>query len=110
MLRAYNGLEALELACERSVQLILLDVMMPRLDGLSALMKIREKRNLPIIVLSAKSEDSDKILGLSMGPVYPAGGRPCGRAERRDRQRPSYLFAGGAGASGGWRTGPTHRY
>ena len=67
VLRAYNGLEALELACERSVQLILLDVMMPRLDGLSALMKIREKRNLPIIVLSAKSEDSDKILGLSMG-------------------------------------------
>ena len=67
VLRAYNGLEALELACERSVQLILLDVKMPRLDGLSALMKIREKRNLPIIVLSAKSEDSDKILGLSMG-------------------------------------------
>ena len=105
VLRAYNGLEALELACERSVQLsILLDVMMPRLDGLSALMKIREKRNLPIIVLSAKSEDSDKILGLSMGAddyvskpsipgaagpgpqsaaaVYPAGGCPCGRAER----------------------------
>ena len=41
--------------------------MMPRLDGLSAVMKIREKRNLPIIVLSAKSEDSDKVLGLSMG-------------------------------------------
>ena len=66
-LKAYNGLEALELAMGRSVQLILLDVMMPKLDGLSALMKIREKRNLPVIVLSAKSEDSDKILGLSMG-------------------------------------------
>ena len=67
VLKAYNGLEALELAAERPVQLIILDVMMPRLDGLSALMKIRERRNVPIIVLSAKSEDSDKILGLSMG-------------------------------------------
>ncbi len=67
VLKAYNGLEAVELAMGRSVQLILLDVMMPKLDGLSALMKIREKRNLPVIVLSAKSEDSDKILGLSMG-------------------------------------------
>lgn len=67
VLKAYNGLEAVELAMGRSVQLIVLDVMMPKLDGLSALMKIREKRNLPVIVLSAKSEDSDKILGLSMG-------------------------------------------
>ncbi|MBM6939010.1 response regulator transcription factor [Pseudoflavonifractor phocaeensis] len=66
-LKAYNGLEALALAAERSVQLIILDVMMPKLDGLSALMRIRERRNLPIIVLSAKSEESDKILGLSMG-------------------------------------------
>ncbi|WP_130862210.1 response regulator transcription factor [Bacilliculturomica massiliensis] len=67
VLRAYNGLEALELAAERSVQLIIMDVMMPKLDGLSAVMKIRERRNIPIIVLSAKSEDTDKILGLSMG-------------------------------------------
>ena len=47
--------------------MLLLDVMMPKLDGLSAMMKIRASRNIPIIVLSAKSEDSDKILGLSMG-------------------------------------------
>lgn len=67
VLRAYNGLEALDLAQTPDLRLILLDVMMPRLDGLSALMKIREKRNLPVIVLSAKSEDSDKVLGLSMG-------------------------------------------
>lgn len=67
VLRAYNGMEALDLALEPSLRLILMDVMMPRLDGLSAVMKIRERRNLPIIVLSAKSEDSDKILGLSMG-------------------------------------------
>ena len=67
VLRAYNGMEALEHAVDPSVRLILIDVMMPKLDGLSAVMKIRERRNLPIIVLSAKSEDTDKILGLSMG-------------------------------------------
>ena len=67
VLRAYNGLEALELAAERTVRLILIDVMMPEMDGLSAVLKIRERRNLPIIVLSAKSEQTDKILGLSMG-------------------------------------------
>lgn len=67
VLRAYNGMEALEYALDPAVRLILIDVMMPKLDGLSALIRIREKRNLPIIVLSAKSEDTDKILGLSMG-------------------------------------------
>ena len=64
---AYDGLEALDLVARESVQLILMDVMMPRLDGLSAVLRIRERRNLPIIVLSAKSEESDKVLGLSMG-------------------------------------------
>lgn len=64
---AYNGLEALEKITEKPVQLLLIDVMMPKLDGLSAVMKIRERRNLPIIVLSAKSEETDKVLGLSMG-------------------------------------------
>ena len=67
VLRAYEGLEALDMLASNQVQLLIMDVMMPRLDGLSAVMKIREKRNLPIIVLSAKSEDSDKVLGLSMG-------------------------------------------
>ena len=65
--KAYDGQEALEVLKKESVDLLVIDVMMPRLDGLSAVMKIREKRNLPIIVLSAKSEDSDKVLGLSMG-------------------------------------------
>lgn len=67
VLKAYNGMEALDLALEPSLRLILMDVMMPRLDGLSAVLKIREKRNLPILILSAKSEDTDKVLGLSMG-------------------------------------------
>ena len=65
--KAYDGLEALQKIAEYPVQLILIDVMMPKLDGLSAVMKIREKKNLPIIVLSAKSENTDKVLGLSMG-------------------------------------------
>ena len=67
VLKAYNGMEALDLALEPSLRLILMDVMMPKLDGLSAVLKIRERRNLPILILSAKSEDTDKVLGLSMG-------------------------------------------
>ncbi len=67
VLCAYDGIQALEMTMAYSVQLIIIDVMMPKLDGLSAVMKIREKQNIPIIVLSAKSENSDKIIGLSMG-------------------------------------------
>ncbi len=64
---AYDGLQALQTVAERKIDLIVIDIMMPRMDGLSATMKLREKNNIPIILLSAKSEDSDKILGLSMG-------------------------------------------
>ncbi len=67
VLSAYNGLEALNLLETNAVHLILLDVMMPRMDGFSAIMKIRERQNIPILVMSAKSEESDKILGLSIG-------------------------------------------
>ena len=67
VLSAYNGLEALEVLVENEVHLIILDIMMPKLDGLSALMKIRENKNIPILLLSAKTEESDKVLGLSMG-------------------------------------------
>lgn len=65
--KAYHGLEALDILMECQIHLILLDVMMPKLNGLSALMKIREKNNIPVIMLSAKTEESDKVLGLSMG-------------------------------------------
>lgn len=65
--KAYNGIEAVDMLMQNDIQLILIDVMMPKMDGLSAMMKIRTMKNIPIIVLSAKSEDSDKILGLSMG-------------------------------------------
>ena len=67
VLRAYNGLEALDILMQNDVQLLILDVMMPKLDGLSATLKIRERKNIPIIIISAKSEDTDKVLGLSMG-------------------------------------------
>ena len=62
--KAYDGMEALDIAMTKEIHLIIIDVMMPKLDGLSAIMKIREKKNLPIIVLSAKSENSDKVIGL----------------------------------------------
>lgn len=67
IIKAYDGMEALDALVSNKVQLIILDIMMPKLDGLSTMMKIRESKNIPIILLSAKSEDSDKILGLSMG-------------------------------------------
>ena len=64
---AYDGKEAFETVLRSEVHLILMDVMMPELDGLRATVQIRQKRNIPIIMLSAKSEDTDKILGLNMG-------------------------------------------
>ncbi|MFY9177314.1 MAG: response regulator transcription factor [Caldicoprobacterales bacterium] len=67
VIEAYDGMQALEAISSQDIHLILLDIMMPKLDGLSATMKIRQDKNIPIIILSAKSEDTDKILGLSMG-------------------------------------------
>ena len=65
--KAYDGIEALEILSENEVHLMVLDIMMPRLDGIRTLMKLRESRNVPVILLSAKSEDADKILGLTVG-------------------------------------------
>jgi DNA-binding response OmpR family regulator len=65
--KAQDGFEALEILNEQEVHLILLDIMMPRMDGISATFKIREQKNIPIIILSAKSENTDKILGLQIG-------------------------------------------
>ncbi len=65
--KAYNGAEALALALQEEIHLIIMDCMMPVMDGIRATMKIREQRNIPILMLSAKSEDTDKILGLHMG-------------------------------------------
>lgn len=67
IIKAKDGIEAIEKLTENEVHLIILDVMMPRLDGISTTFKIREQKNIPIIILSAKSEDTDKILGLQVG-------------------------------------------
>ena len=67
VIKASDGIEALELLESNQIHLIILDVMMPKLDGIKTCLKIRESKNIPIIMLSAKSEDSDKILGLNVG-------------------------------------------
>ncbi|HHU17372.1 MAG TPA: response regulator transcription factor [Clostridiales bacterium] len=65
--KAYDGVEALDIVRREDINLIIMDIMMPKLDGMRATMKIREEKNIPIIMLSAKSEDYDKITGLNVG-------------------------------------------
>ena len=67
ILKAYDGEEAIQILNNNPVDLLIIDIMMPKLDGIRATLKIREKNVLPIIILSAKSEDADKILGLNVG-------------------------------------------
>ena len=67
VIKAYDGEQALQLLKENEVHLLIIDVMMPKLDGIRATLKIREESSIPIIILSAKTEDSDKILGLNVG-------------------------------------------
>ena len=99
---AADGFEALDVLEQRTVHLILMDVMMPRMDGFSAILRIRQKRNLPILVMSAKTEDSDKVLGLSIGaddyiskPVSPT--ELVARVKSHLRR---YLTLGGAQSGG----------
>lgn len=65
--KAFNGIEAIEIIEQNEIHLIIMDIMMPKMDGIQATMKIREQNNIPLIMLSAKSEDTDKILGLNLG-------------------------------------------
>lgn len=67
LLEAYNGKEALNMINRQEIHLILMDIMMPEMDGISAMVKIRETNNVPIILLTAKGEDTDKVLGLNIG-------------------------------------------
>jgi len=67
VLKAYDGLEAVKILQKEAIDLLVIDVMMPKLDGIRATLKIREENSIPIIILSAKSEDADKILGLNVG-------------------------------------------
>jgi len=65
--KAYDGVQAIEMLKQHDIHLLIMDVMMPKLDGIHATLKIREYSSIPIIILSAKSEDTDKILGLNIG-------------------------------------------
>ncbi len=67
VLKAYDGLQALEILKKEEVHLLIIDIMMPKLDGIHATLRIREESSIPIIILSAKTEDADKILGLDIG-------------------------------------------
>ena len=67
VLKAYDGEQALDVLKKEEVHLLILDLMMPKMDGIHAIMKIREESSIPIIVLSAKTQDADKILGLNLG-------------------------------------------
>ena len=67
LFEAYDGREAVRICEREEIHLVLLDIMMPVMDGISALAKIRERSNVPVILLTAKSEDTDKILGLNVG-------------------------------------------
>ena len=106
---AYNGREALEILRGQEVQLVLLDVMMPELDGISALSKIRQESNVPVILLTAKSEDTDKVLGLNVGaddyvtkPFNPV--ELCARV--RSQLRRYMLLGGGKTEEGSLTIGP----
>ena len=100
---ALDGEEALRLFDEHEpdIAMVLLDVMMPKMDGLSATMKIRESRNIPIIILSAKTEESDKILGLSMGAdeYISKPFRPAEIVARVKSQLRRYIQFGGMNAA-----------
>lgn len=67
VLTAFNGKEAIDLALKNEIHLILMDIMMPEMDGITAMVTLRESSNVPVILLTAKSEDTDKILGLNVG-------------------------------------------
>ena len=67
VLKAYDGVEAINVLRSQPVDLLIIDIMMPKLDGIQAMIRIREKSNVPVILLTAKGEDSDKVLGLTVG-------------------------------------------
>lgn len=99
---AYNGREALQILREQEIQLVLLDVMMPEMDGISALAKIRQESNVPVILLTAKSEDTDKVLGLNVGAddYVTKPFNPVELIARVRSQLRRYLQLGGGAAQG----------
>ena len=109
MREAYDGLEALDILGREEIHLVLLDVMMPKLDGIATIARIRESSNVPVIMLTAKSEDTDKVLGLNVGaddyvtkPFNPI--ELCARV--RALLRRYMRLGGGAAAEGTLSIGP----
>ena len=87
VIKAYDGYEVLDFLESHDADLLIIDVMMPGLDGIRTTLKVREKSSIPIIILSAKSEDTDKILGLNIGAddyitclLYTSGKKVCPHA------------------------------
>ncbi len=103
VLKAYNGIDALDVLSDNEVHLIVLDIMMPHLDGIKTLMKLRESRNVPVILLSAKSEDADKILGLTAGAddYVTKPFNPSELVARVKSQLRRYTMLGGVGKQSG---------
>ena len=106
---AYNGREALDVLRREKIHLALLDIMMPEMDGIAALSRLREESNVPVILLTAKSEDTDKVLGLNVGaddyvtkPFNPV--ELCARV--RSQLRRYMLLGGGKTEEGSLTIGP----
>lgn len=101
LFEAFDGEEALEVISGNEIHLVLLDVMMPKMDGISAMVKIRERSNVPIILLTAKSEDNDKVLGLTVGAddYITKPFNPLEVAARVKSQLRRYMQLGGSSAS-----------
>lgn len=97
-LEAYNGKQALEIVEQNDIHLVLMDIMMPEMDGITAMAKLRENSNLPVILLTAKSEDTDKILGLNIGAddYITKPFNPVEVIARVKSQLRRYMFLGGA--------------
>ena len=108
---AYNGRQALELMDSEEIHLVLMDIMMPEMDGIQTMVEIRKKSNVPIILLTAKSEDTDKILGLTVGAddYITKPFNPVEVQARVKSQLRRYMLLGGGAAKTGDEAGTARR-
>ncbi len=101
VIEAFNGKEAVDVVLNHEIHLVLMDIMMPLMDGIQAMVKIRETSNVPVILLTAKSEDTDKILGLTVGAddYVTKPFNPVELQARVKSQLRRYMFLGGGNAT-----------
>ena len=101
--KAYDGLQALDIVAAHTIHLILMDIMMPKMDGIKAMLKLRERNNIPIILVSAKGEDADKVFGLEFGAddYIPKPFNPLELIARVKSQLRRYVMLGTARDRGG---------